>query len=77
MVPQANAEAAGGPPPPPNPCTPSMIARDGDELVEIDVAGISGRIDQSLVNKVRKLVDDHPDRALEVIRAWMAEDYLH
>jgi len=55
--------------PPLNPCVPSMV--------EVDLDGVSGRIDQSLVNKVRKLVDEHPDRALEVIRAWMAEDYRH
>ncbi|MEK9722599.1 MAG: hypothetical protein VW405_03830, partial [Rhodospirillaceae bacterium] len=55
-----------------NPCVPSAI-----HFADIDVAGVSGRIDRSLANKVRKLVDDHPDRALEVIRGWMAEGYRH
>ena len=31
------------------------------------------RVEKSLVKKVRKLVEDFPDRALEVIRGWMAE----
>ena len=31
------------------------------------------RIEQSLVKKVQKLVEDFPERALEVIRGWMAE----
>ncbi len=58
--------------PPPNPCTPSAVT-----LGTLDLDGIEGRISASLAAKVRKLVDDHPDRSLEVIRAWMAEDYLH
>jgi flagellar biosynthesis/type III secretory pathway M-ring protein FliF/YscJ len=55
-----------------NPCVPSAVLNG-----EIDLDGIEGQISGSLVNQVRKLVDDHPDRALEVVRAWMAEDYLH
>jgi len=55
-----------------NPCIPSAI-----HFEAIDVAGVSGRLDRSLVSKVRKLVDDHPDQALEVIRGWMAESYRH
>jgi hypothetical protein len=55
-----------------NPCVPSAVLNG-----EIDLDGIEGQISGSLLNQVRKLVDDHPDRALEVIRAWMAEDYLH
>jgi flagellar biosynthesis/type III secretory pathway M-ring protein FliF/YscJ len=39
----------------------------------IDFDHIEGRIEKSLVQKVRKLVEDFPERALEVIRAWMAE----
>lgn len=31
------------------------------------------RVEQSLVKKVQKLVEDFPERALEVIRGWMAE----
>ena len=35
---------------------------------------IENRVEKLLVKKVRKLIEDLPDRALEVIRAWMAED---
>ncbi|MDD9877825.1 MAG: hypothetical protein OXR84_10335 [Magnetovibrio sp.] len=73
MVPQSGMRPETAAVPPPNPCIPSMV----DELPEIDVAGIEGRIDRSLTAKVRRLIDDHPDRALEVVRAWMAEDYYH
>ena len=34
---------------------------------DLDLNGIEGRISSSLTTKVRKLVDDRPDRALEVI----------
>ena len=40
----------------------------------IDVDRIEERVEKSPVHKVRKLVEDFPERALEVIRAWMAED---
>ncbi len=74
MVPQETTHTAGSAPAPapPNPCVPSAI-----HFEEIDVDGVSGRLDRSLVNKVRKLVADHPDEALEVIRGWMAEGYRH
>ncbi len=39
----------------------------------IDFDHIEDRVEKSLVRKVRKLVEDFPERALEVIRAWMAE----
>jgi hypothetical protein len=58
--------------PPPNPCIPSAVT-----LGDIDLAGIEGKISGSLAAKVRRLVDDHPERALEVIRAGMVEDYIH
>ena len=41
----------------------------------LDPARIEGRLDKSLFRKVCKLVDDFPDRALEVIRVWMAEGH--
>lgn len=39
----------------------------------LDLDQMEIRVEKSLVKKVRKLVEDFPDRALEVIRAWMAE----
>ena len=39
----------------------------------INVDRIEERVEKSLAHKVRKLVEDFPERALEVIRAWMAE----
>ena len=40
----------------------------------LDVEAIESRVEQSLVKKVRRLVDDFPERALDVVRGWMAED---
>ena len=40
----------------------------------INVDRIEERVEKSLVHKARKLVENFPERALEVIRAWMAED---
>ena len=39
----------------------------------IDVDRIEERVEESLAHKASKLVEDFPERALEVIRAWMAE----
>jgi len=39
----------------------------------IDFDRIEGRVEKSLVRKVRKLVEDFPDQALIVIRGWMAQ----
>jgi hypothetical protein len=39
----------------------------------LDPARIEGRLEKSLTRKVCKLVDDFPDRPLDVIRVWMAE----
>ena len=40
---------------------------------QIDPVRIEGRPEKSLLGKVRKLVDDFLDRALDVVRVWMAE----
>jgi len=52
-----------------------VAQKDGGrfEPAILDFGDIENRIEKSLVRKVRKLVDDYPERALEVIRAWMAE----
>ncbi len=39
----------------------------------LDSDRIHDQIEQSLVKKVQKLVEDFPERTLEVIRGWMAE----
>ncbi|MCH7863775.1 MAG: hypothetical protein IIC56_01005 [Proteobacteria bacterium] len=39
----------------------------------LDFEQMESRVEKSLVKKVRKLIEDFPDRALEVIRGWMAE----
>ncbi len=39
----------------------------------IDFDRIEGRVEKSLIRKVRKLVEDFPDQALMVIRGWMAQ----
>ncbi len=39
----------------------------------IDLDRIEGRVEKSLVRKVRKLIEDFPDQALIVIRSWMAQ----
>ncbi len=38
----------------------------------LDLGRIEGRVEKSLIRKVRKLVEDFPDQALIVIRGWMA-----
>ncbi len=50
-------------------------AADGERFSPaiLDSDRIHDQIEQSLVKKVRKLVEDFPERALEVIRGWMAE----
>lgn len=54
----ASAEAAAAP-------VPSALL--------IDPARIAAEIDSALVVRVRRLVEKYPDRALSVVRAWMAE----
>ena len=39
----------------------------------INVDRIEERVEKSLVHKARKLGENFPERALEGIRAWMAE----
>lgn len=42
-------------------------------LAGLDVDAVEGRVARSLTTRVRKLIDDFPERSLDVIRAWMAE----
>lgn len=39
----------------------------------LDVEAIERKVEKSLVRKVHKLIDDFPERAVEVIRGWLAE----
>ena len=39
----------------------------------LDLEQMESRVEKSLLKKVQKLIEDFPDRALEVIRGWMAE----
>ncbi|MFQ5763378.1 MAG: hypothetical protein ACE5GT_00475 [Rhodospirillales bacterium] len=39
----------------------------------LDFDEIERRVEKSLVRKVHKLIDDFPERAIEVIRGWLAE----
>lgn len=39
----------------------------------LDVDEIERRVERSLVRKVRKLIDEFPERAVEVVRGWLAE----
>jgi hypothetical protein len=39
----------------------------------IDVAGIEGRIEASSINRVRAVLEGHPERGLAVIRSWLHE----
>ncbi len=39
----------------------------------LDFDRIEDRVEKSLLKKVQKLVEEFPERALEVIRGWMAE----
>ncbi len=40
----------------------------------LDVDAIESRVERSLVKKVCKLIDDFPERSLDVVRGWLAED---
>ncbi len=42
-----------------------------------DADRIEQKVKASLVRKVRKLVEDYPERTLEIIRGWMAEGRVH
>ena len=44
---------------------------------EADPKGITREIGISLQEKAEKLVAQYPDRALKVIRNWMAVNYQH
>lgn len=48
---------------------PAAVAATG-----LDVEAIESRVERSLVKKIRRLIDDFPERALDVVRGWMAED---
>lgn len=74
-----NANAIPGAPPGAGP-PPAAAVVDGRAAGQgrfapavIDFDRIEDRVEKSLVRKVRKLVEDFPERALEDIRAWMAE----
>jgi flagellar biosynthesis/type III secretory pathway M-ring protein FliF/YscJ len=40
----------------------------------LDAEAIGSRVERSLTTKVGKLIDDFPERAIEVVRGWLAED---
>jgi len=39
----------------------------------LDIEAIGRRVERSLVRRVHRLIDDYPDRAAEIVRAWLAE----
>ncbi len=39
----------------------------------LDLDHIESRVENSLARRVGRLIDEFPDRALMVVRAWMAE----
>jgi hypothetical protein len=47
----------------------------GPEPAAFDPETIDSRVEQSLVRKVRRLMDDFPEQSLDVVRGWMAEGY--
>ena len=51
------------------------LPRIGDEPIaeEQPLAPETPTKKRSLNNKVEKLIEDHPDRALKVVRRWMDE----
>jgi len=48
---------------------PAGVAATG-----LDVDAIESRVERSLVKKVCKLIDDFPERSLDVVRGWLADD---
>ena len=52
----------------------NAAAGDGDYApAALDLEVIESRVERSLVRKVRRLTDDFPERAIEVIRVWLAD----
>lgn len=39
----------------------------------LDVVRIERRVENSLAKRVGRLIDEFPDRALMIVRGWMAE----
>ncbi len=60
--------------PPPGLLADSAARANGRfEPAALDLDRIEHQIEKSLVSKVHRLIDEFPERAVEVIRAWMAE----
>ena len=39
----------------------------------IDIAQVEGQVKESSVRKVGEIVDRHPEEAIAIMRAWLAE----
>ena len=40
----------------------------------LDVVRIERRVEKSLAKRVGRLIDEFPDRALRIVRDWMAKE---
>ncbi len=58
------------------PVSAALEAPDEDIEPEIliDVEGVDGRVKQSAIGKVSKVIEKHPNETVAVIRSWMVSD---
>ena len=42
---------------------------------DVDIERVERRVEKSLAKRAGRLVDEFPDRALRVVRDWMAEGH--
>jgi len=68
---------------PPSSDTPTAIPDSSAEKVDLQaistggaggrISGFSGRIGTDTIKRIGEVVDEHPDKALAIFRAWMTQ----
>ena len=43
------------------------------ELAGEKISGFSGRVGADTIKRIGEVVDEHPDKALAIFRAWMTQ----
>lgn len=57
---------------PPRPSSTPPRGLAGDEPLDVD--GVEKRLKKRAVNKLTRLVDEHPDEAVGALRRWLRDD---
>jgi flagellar biosynthesis/type III secretory pathway M-ring protein FliF/YscJ len=76
-IPLAGPTSASAMPSPPTPT--SLPAPDEDSFIDsyIDIRQVEGRINAAKAKRLAQLLDRYPDRAADVVRRWLAEDFVN